>query len=151
MAYICLKACVLGGVQYGQGDSVPEEAVLPTRATALQRMGYLAEQTPQTGYVEMETTPDTEMEGIPDTPILVPVVFSDGSADLPMWPEDIRTVFCILQKNAEDASKAIAAVEREETLMLLHAADSRKTVKAAAAARAKALGFAREEAETGDG
>lgn len=142
MAFICLKACALGGIQYGQGDSVPEEAVLPARARALQRMGYLAEQPPQTG---VERNPPT------DTPILVSVVFGEETGDLLIWPEDIRTVFCILQKNAEDATKAIAAVERDGTLMLLHAADSRKTVKAAAAARAKALGFAWEKEEPGDG
>lgn len=143
MAYVCLKACVLGGVQYGQGDSIPAEAVLPARACALQRMGYLTEasESPHTGL--------EEMKGIPETPIIVPVIYGDDAVDVPAMPEDIRTVFSILQKNADDAVKSIEAVEREEVLVLLRTADGRKTVKAAADARAKALGFAEEE-EPGD-
>lgn len=54
-------------------------------------------------------------------------------------PEEIQQVFSILQMNAEEAAKAIAEVESENALVLLHAADSRITVKNAAKKRADNL------------
>ncbi len=44
-----------------------------------------------------------------------------------------------MQLNAEDAARAVSGVESENVLILLHAADSRKTVKTAAKERADKL------------
>ena len=60
-----------------------------------------------------------------------------GTADgqytaVPAIPEEIQQVFSIMQLNAEDGARAIADVRSENVLILLHAADSRKTVKNAA-------------------
>ena len=41
--------------------------------------------------------------------------------------------------NAEEAAKAVSGVESENVLILLHAADSRKTVRDAARKRAGSL------------
>ncbi len=46
--------------------------------------------------------------------------------------EEIQQVFTIIQLNAEEGVKAIAEVKSENILILLHAADSRKTIKNAA-------------------
>lgn len=51
---------------------------------------------------------------------------------VPATPEEIRQVFAIMQLNAEDGAREIANVESENVLILLHAADSRKTIKDAA-------------------
>lgn len=54
-------------------------------------------------------------------------------------PEEIRQVFSILQMNAEDGAKAVADVKSENVLILIHAADSRKTIKNAAKEQAGKL------------
>ena len=43
--------------------------------------------------------------------------------------EEIQQVFAIMQVNAEEGVKAIADVKSENVLILLHAAESRKTIK----------------------
>lgn len=47
-------------------------------------------------------------------------------------PEEIQQVFSIMQMNATDGAEAIAGVKSENVLILLHAADTRKTIKDAA-------------------
>ena len=63
---------------------------------------------------------------------------------VPAAPEEIQQVFGILQMNAPEAAAAVADVESENVLILLHVADSRKTVKKAAIEQADKL-FPTEE------
>lgn len=58
---------------------------------------------------------------------------------VPATPEEIKQVFSILQMNAEEGAKAVAGVTSENVLILLHAADSRKTIKNAAKEQAGKL------------
>ena len=48
-------------------------------------------------------------------------------------------IFSIMQMNAEEAAKAVKDVTNENVLIVLHAADSRNTVKKAAKSQAEAL------------
>lgn len=41
-AFVALKPCRFGSVGYGQGDIIPDGAVLPKRVLALARMGVIA-------------------------------------------------------------------------------------------------------------
>lgn len=61
------------------------------------------------------------------------------SMAVPVMPEEVQQVFSIMQLNAEDGSKAIADVKSENVLILLHAIDSRKTIKDAARKQADKL------------
>lgn len=71
----------------------------------------------------------------------------EGTADgdnaqvtvIPATQEEIQKVFSIMQMNAEDGVKEIAGVTSDNVLVLLHAADSRKTVKNAAKEQAGKL------------
>lgn len=54
-------------------------------------------------------------------------------------PEEIQQAFSILQMNAEEGAKEISSVGSENVLTLLHAADSRVTIKNAAKKRADSL------------
>lgn len=54
-------------------------------------------------------------------------------------PEEIQQVFGIMQLNASDGAADIAGVKSENVLILLHAADSRKTIKDAAKKQADNL------------
>ena len=46
--------------------------------------------------------------------------------------EDIQSVVDVLQMNADDGAKAVANVQSDSVLILLHALDTRATVKKAA-------------------
>lgn len=54
-------------------------------------------------------------------------------------PDEIQQVFSIMQQNADEGSKAITTITSENVLILLHAADSRKTIKEAAKKQADNL------------
>ena len=51
----------------------------------------------------------------------------------------MQQVFCIMQMNADEAAKAIKDVKSENILVVLHATDSRVTVKRAAKSQAEEL------------
>lgn len=51
---------------------------------------------------------------------------------VPAAPEEIQQVFSIMQMNATEGAEAITGVKSENILILLHAADTRKTIKDAA-------------------
>ena len=81
--------------------------------------------------------------------VIIPVKGgSDGDNEqqtaVPATSEEIQQVFGILQMNAPEAAAAVADVESENVLILIHAADSRKTVKKAAIEQADKL-FPTEE------
>jgi len=59
--------------------------------------------------------------------------------------EQIKHTFAILQCTAEDGAKCIADITDETVLLLIHAADSRKTVKNAAKEQREKLFSTKEE------
>lgn len=99
------------------------------------------------------------LQGLYDGTVLVGVggEVSGGNGQvtvIPATPEEIQQVFSIMQMNAEDGSKEIAGVTSENVLVLLHAADSRKTIKNAAKDRADKLfpdGIPETGSDTGEG
>lgn len=74
---------------------------------------------------------------LPEDTVIIPVK-GDSSGDneqqtaVPVTLEEIRQIFDIMQMNASDGAAAISGIESENVLILLHAADSRKTIKDAA-------------------
>lgn len=68
---------------------------------------------------------------------------SDGENEqitvIPATPDEIQQVFSIMQMNTDEGPKAIAEVQSENVLIMLHAADSRKTIKEAAKKQADNL------------
>lgn len=71
----------------------------------------------------------------------VPVtVFGDKSdMAIRLFPEEIQQVFSIMQRSVDEGAKAISDITSENVLILLHASDSRKTIKNAAKERADKL------------
>lgn len=79
-----------------------------------------------------EGTVQVSIEGTPDG--------ENGQVTvIPATPEEIQKVFSIMQMNAEDGAKEIAGVTSDNVLVLLHAADSRRTIKNAAKEQAGKL------------
>ncbi len=74
---------------------------------------------------------------LPEGTVIIPVkgdsaVDNEQQAAVPATPEEIQQVFSIMQMNAMDGVTAIAGVKSDNVLILLHAADTRKTIKDAA-------------------
>lgn len=92
-----------------------------------------------------EETDDLQNEVFLSEGALIIPVKGDSDGDngrqmvVPITPEEIQQVFDIMQMNADEGAKAIADVTNENVLILLHAADSRKTIKDAAKKQADKL------------
>lgn len=71
--------------------------------------------------------------------IIIPLTRDGGVLEVPADPESIVTFVQSLQLTAEESAKAIETMTDDTALILIHALDGRKTVKAAAQARAAAL------------
>ena len=116
-----------------------EEAVNNTITEMEQKQKELQEVLQQSAAERKEVDSEILME----TVIIDIVIDSDGENEqhMTVWAksEEIQQVFSIMQLNADEGAKAIADVKSENVLILLHAADSRKTVKNAAKEQADKL------------
>lgn len=116
-----------------------EEAVNNTITEMEQKQKELQEALQQSAAELKEVDSEILME----TVMIDIVIDSDGENEqhMTVWAksEEIQQVFSIMQLNADEGAKAIADVKSENVLILLHAADSRKTVKNAAKEQADKL------------
>lgn len=140
--YICTKSCNFGGVAYNAGDTIPFEAVLPTRERTLINQGYI---TPANTAPEAPASTQAPLE--PITGVNIPIIAKEGTLELLLSPEGISEGIRILQLNAKEAEKAIRELEEEEILILIDALDQRTTVRAAAKNRAQTLMALEEQGE----
>ena len=117
--FIAMKPCSFGSKHnYLIGDKIPDGVVAPDAVKRLTKMGII---------VEVEVP----------APITMEVKADDMTINLTQ--EDLQAVMDVLTANAEDAAARIKAIEGMDILFLIHAAESRKTVQAAAKARAQEL------------
>ncbi len=144
MQYLCVKSLTAGGVLYHPGEILPDGVILPKRSGKLLKSGYLSE----IGQEREEFYPTAKLEenvsGVYDGMIQISVRTASEEKEgqiiaILAKPEEIEQTFSILQQTAEDGAKTIAEVTSENVLILLHAADSRKTIKNAARERAEKL------------
>ncbi len=166
--YTCTKACTFGGVAYSVGDAIPFEAVLPSRERALIKQGFIA---PAGKASDAKLQEENEIltariaalekaaTGNPKSPtknqnaqksIVVPIKVKDGILELIMTPEDIIKAVTTMQLNAEEAARTVSEIEKEETLILIDALDTRKTVKTAIIARVEEMETGKEGSKEGD-
>ena len=171
MRLIAKKPCSFGGKKFFIGEEVP--AYLVANPESQEKLGVLAigrgesEGVPvvATGtftqeqvndmiaaaVAELKETEDGAYEGV----IMISVKGeSDGEMlAIPVTVEEVQQVFSIMQLTADEGTKAISDVKSENVLILLHAVDSRKTVKDAAKKQADNLFSTKEdsnEARTGN-
>lgn len=160
MRLIAKRPCRFGGRNFYIGDEVPAELVADPAAQ--ERLGVLVAandaQAAADGtftreqvdimIAEVVTAAEqeresriTELEGAGEDIVIISVKGeTDGEMTaVPASPKEIQQVFTILQMNADEGIKQIADVTSENVLILLHAADSRKTIKNAARERAERL------------
>lgn len=135
-AYTCLKPARFAGVDYTPGEIVPAEAIPANRVGAVIRLGLIAETQP------VEAPAPAQAPASFGVPIII-----DGNAEeLQVTPETVIEAVTVLQMTAEEAAKRIATITDATALIVIDACDSRKTVKKAAAERAKALEAEAQEA-----
>lgn len=131
MAYVALKPCGFAGQRFKIGDNIPAELVLPGAAKNLVEMGII---------VDTDAAATPAKETIVKTEALTIALHTDDG-DLPLEPsqEGIQQVFDALTGNVGHAETIIKAMTDGDALILLNAADSRKSIKEATEARAKEL------------
>lgn len=129
MSYICLKALSLGGMTYQPGEGIPDGAILPSRVRSLTSCGYIA-----APAAEAEAPAGESAGGV----LYVPIKGDDDLA-VPIPVDGAAFIFALQQSTADEAAAMVQDVEDENVLILIHATDSRKSVRAAAKARAAAL------------
>ena len=158
MRLIAKKPCSFGGKKFFIGEEVP--AYLVANPESQEKLGVLAIAKNEVGevpadmagtFIQEKGTEDWSCEGV----IMISV---NGESDgemlaIPATVEEIQQVFSIMQLTADEGTKAISSVESENVLILLHAVDSRKTIKDAAKKQADNLFSTKEdsnEARTGN-
>lgn len=115
-------------------DSIVALAIAEVEKKHNERMAEMQDSVAELSKInEMET----------DTVTIAVSLGSDGENEqvmaVPVKHEEIQKVFSVLQMDAEAGVKAINEVTSENVLILIHAIDSRKTIKNAAKGRADKL------------
>ena len=133
-----------------QVDSMIAEAIEEAVNNTIMEMSQRQEEIQNASAKLLETEP-----GAYNGTVQIPVKCeSDGENEqimaVPATPEEIQQVFSIMQLNAEEGAKTVSGIESENVLILLHAADSRKTIKDAAKKRADNL-FSTKDEKNGAG
>lgn len=155
MKLIAKRPCSFGGKKFYVGDEVPRDLVLDPASQ--EKLGILSvlrdrEEEPaetftreQAGGMIAEAVAGLTGEIIPAEPYVDIMIREDPARVVHAAPEEIRQVFAIMQANADEGVRMISEVTDENILILLHAADSRKTIKNAARERAEKLFPAQED------
>ena len=136
MAYTALKPCNFAGQNYRIGEPIPEAVLLPGAIPGLIRMGVIAasdDSQPAGGT----TGPTEGAERTEAVTIHVPV--DEGTLELTVTAEALQDIFTALCGNVSEADKIVKRMTDTDALVLLSLADNRKSIKAAAEERAKAL------------
>lgn len=133
MKLIARKPCSFGGKKFYIGDEIPVEYV--ENPTTQEKMGVLFIVEDTEGGESATVQPIVISD-----PTLTICVHVDGQ-DMELEPTDggLQDIFNVLIGTAPAAEAIIGEMTDEDALILLHMADSRKSVKAAAEARAKVL------------
>lgn len=131
------------------GESVAElqQKVTQLQAAADSAQAELQQVTDERDSLR-EQLAEAEAHTAPER-IIIPLTRDGGVLDVPAAPESVVAAMCNLQLTAGDSIKAIEAMIDETALILIHALDSRKTVKSAAEARAKKLENDKAQPEEG--
>ena len=131
MKLIAKKPCSFGGKQFYIGDEIPAELVV--NPNVQEKRGILSIVTD--GGEENPPQPIV----ISDPTLTICVHVNDQDMELEPTDDGIQDIFNVLIGTAQSAEAIIREMTDEDALILLHMADSRKGVKAAAEARANEL------------
>ena len=125
---IALKPCSFGGNKYYIGDEIPAEYV--ASPAAQEKLGTLKAVGVGTEEVEQENV------DIPVSSLAIIVQNEGEEMTLEPTAKGVQDIFNVLTSNVSDAEPIISQMDDGDALILLHLADSRKTIKEAAELRA---------------
>lgn len=134
MKLIARKACSFGGKKFYNGDEIPAELVLDPQ---LQEKREVLAIVPDDAGTTPPADPDEALHEV-DTMTVV-IHAKEGDMPLNLTGEGLQNVVDVLTSKPADAEAIIAQMTDGDALILVHITDSRKAVKVAAEARAKAL------------
>lgn len=161
MKLIAKKPCSFGGKQFFIGDEIPSGLVLDAKmqeklgVVAIANNGAKESETNSDVFFSREQVEKMVAEAVNNTVLEMKQkelqeegFLSEGTVKISVkgdsdedngrqtvvlaTPEEIQMAFSIMQMNAADGAEAIAGIGSENVLILLHAADTRKTIKDAA-------------------
>lgn len=132
MTYIAQKPCSFAGQEFRIGDEVPDVILHSGAIKGLIKLGIIAVggAQPQVDFTEENAEAQT---------INIALSTESGPLDLNVTPEGLNEVFAVLMNPITDAEEIIAGMTDGDALILLHLADSRKTIKEAAEDRAATI------------
>ena len=140
MKLIAKQPCSFGGKRFYIGDEIPVELV--KEPATQEKYGKLA-------IVNDEADPAVIDSAAGDCNVMTVVIHAEeGDLPLELTQEGLQAVLDILTSNAEDAEPIVKQMTHGDDLIFLDIADSRKTIKTAAKARAQALMEAQEGEES---
>ena len=142
MKLIARKPCSFAGEKFFIGDQVPVEYVLDPQGQ--EKMGTLAIVKDDAGAPAPDESADA---GNVVNTMSVVIHAEEGDLPLNLTAEGLQAVVDVLTDTVEGAEPIVEAMTDGDALILLHSADSRKSIKAAAEARAKALNAEESEGE----
>lgn len=141
MAYVAIKPCRFAGQAFRIGDSIPAELIQPGAAKNLVKMGIITSVS-EPAAEQQEEWPKPLKD---TTPIILHA--DEGDLILNVTGTGLQMVFDVLTVSVSKAENIIKDITDGEALILLHATDSRKTIKELAAAQAKEIS---KESEGGE-
>ena len=137
MKLIAQKRCSFGGKKFYIGDEIPVELVLNPKAQ--ESMGVIAIASDAADTVAPEITMP-----IPLPTMNVVVHAEEGDLPLDLTACGLQSIVTVMTSNVDDAEPIVDMMTDNDALILLHMIDTRKTIKAAAEARAKSLASLKE-------
>lgn len=139
MTYIALKPCRFAGQDFRIGDHIQGDLIHPGQAENLVKMKKIAI---ANGEAESAKT-----IVVPAPAFSIAVNVEEGELRLEPTEEGIQDIFSVLTSKATEAEEIVKNMTDADALILLHMSDGRKTIKAAAEDRAKALSPEKSEGE----
>lgn len=140
MMYKALKPCTISGKKYLIDDEVDVSLLTEKDIASLEKKKFVVE----AGLNAPVSTDDAEPI---EKTVEVPVITEDGTITVDLTAEQLCKVVTVIQSKAEEAVEEVNLIEDEDSLILIHRLDSRKTVQKAAKEKAEALIKAKADAE----
>lgn len=146
MKLIAKKRCSYGGRKFFAGDEIPADIVLNVERE--EKLGVISIANDEAGVPEQSGAlySQEQVDEMIQSAVAELKPFDSHNAGFTVTvkgegdnvtavscsAEDIQSVVDVLQMNADDGAKAVANVQSDSVLILLHALDTRATVKKAA-------------------
>lgn len=146
MRLIVKKPCSYGGKKFFIGDEIPAELVVNIERE--EKLGVISAANDEAGVPEQSGAlySQEQVDEMIQSAVAELKPFDSDNAGFTVTvkgeggnvtavscsAEDIQSVVDVLQMNADDGAKAVASVQSDSVLILLHVLDTRATVKKAA-------------------